>query len=246
LVLHSFSLIELLVVISIIASLVALLMPAIKSAKDSAQAAACISNLRQIGLAIHIYGDERGHYPWGYEITTDWSYTIQPYLAKASGLTYGTTQHNARSAIVQCPTRFQSTNIVNNYGSHDRLLGNKDPGSPYKDAPYYPRGVPWKERPQDYWMIADASQNPNTLGGESQATIWNILPEMSQNYNPATAENNITNTGQNLDQAGSLGQIRWRHKNNSRANFVFMDGHVESIERGKMKERQLKLPAGSS
>lgn len=240
---HSFTLIELLVVIAIIATLVSLLMPGLRTAREQAKMTACMNNVRQLGLGIILYGDERGVYPWGYEETasTDWSYTIQPYLQKTAG-GYGPTQHNLRSPVITCPSRgIKSTNIVNTYGSHDRLLGNNSGGSPYKGAPTYPRQFPFRERPQDVWMIGDASQNPAVLGGESQATIWNILPQMGQDYSLATANNNITNVGNNLDQAGSLGQIRWRHHWNERACFVFVDGHVESIHSGNMKERQLKI-----
>src|SRR5439155_18447308 len=54
----SFTLIELLVVIAVIAILAALVLPALRRAKESGRAAACMSNLHQIGIALQLYVDE--------------------------------------------------------------------------------------------------------------------------------------------------------------------------------------------
>jgi prepilin-type N-terminal cleavage/methylation domain-containing protein/prepilin-type processing-associated H-X9-DG protein len=70
---YGFTLVELLVVIAIVAILAALLLPALKNAKAHANAVVCISNLRQIHVALVNYGlDHEDHFPpdgwWEYAL----------------------------------------------------------------------------------------------------------------------------------------------------------------------------------
>lgn len=60
---RGFTLVELLVVIAIIGILIALLLPAIQAAREAARRAACINNIKQIGLALHNYHDANKKFP---------------------------------------------------------------------------------------------------------------------------------------------------------------------------------------
>jgi prepilin-type N-terminal cleavage/methylation domain-containing protein len=77
-----FTLTELLVVIAIIAILAALILPTLSRVKASGRRIACVSNVRQINLAVHMYADDHGDAIAYYTNTIyfDYKENILPYL----------------------------------------------------------------------------------------------------------------------------------------------------------------------
>ncbi len=81
------TLLELLVIVGIISILTALLMPSLKNARDAGKGAACLSNLRQIALALNLYANENdGGLPPLYGGSSPpesrWTWRLQPYGLK--------------------------------------------------------------------------------------------------------------------------------------------------------------------
>ena len=131
----AFTLVELLVVITIIGILMGLLLPAVQSAREAARQAQCRNNLKQIGIACQSHLASCQHYPtngWGWRWVGDpdcgmdnkqpggWIYNLLPFLDQKGlhDLKLDTSQGKSQPdlvaqmlttplAVVNCPTRRQ-------------------------------------------------------------------------------------------------------------------------------------------
>jgi len=83
---RGFTLVELLVVIAIIGVLVALLLPAVQSAREAARRMKCTNNLKQAALAIHLYHDVHKALPMGQHgcCWCTWLVSLLPYVEQGN------------------------------------------------------------------------------------------------------------------------------------------------------------------
>ncbi len=136
-----FTLVELLVVIAIIGILVALLLPAIQAAREAARRSQCVNNLKQIGIATHLYHDTRKAIPPS-RIDCNhgtWAAELWPYLEEGSvAAQYDKEQSyyaqplqviQAQVSVYLCPTRRAPPQISVDGKEGDYRQGVSHPGA---------------------------------------------------------------------------------------------------------------------
>jgi prepilin-type processing-associated H-X9-DG protein/prepilin-type N-terminal cleavage/methylation domain-containing protein len=210
---RAFTLAELLVVIALIATLAALLLPVLSRAQPKAKSIQCLSNLRQMGVAEHIYASDHGD-----------SYAIAQYFDEVTGSFYcwdlNLIRNGAGPATVkpgilwegrgnvqiqQCPSFQASANSADNpytgYNYNTSYIGHGE-----GEAVEQPAKASAVRRPAKTVIFGDGQYS-----GGADKFMRAPFP------NPG----DLTFFGRT---AGTQG---FRH--NRRSNVAFCDGHTESL-----------------
>ena len=228
----AFTLIELLTVIAIIGILAAILIPVVGAVRDSARNAQCISNLRQLGVASALFENEYGHLPWGifppHAGDGWWPAHLMSYVEGQGKLN----DQGAWSPVYECPSRVlpptqPGVEHTMTYAANRGIFVVGTVAEARLDA--RPVSSEQITRPTEVVLLGDGSQRDV---GDSNGT-FNQLPITG---NPRNANEPLP-IGPDTDPVSAGTWPRYRHK--GKANFVFVDGHVEAIPRGQLLERHL-------
>jgi prepilin-type N-terminal cleavage/methylation domain-containing protein/prepilin-type processing-associated H-X9-DG protein len=243
----AFSLMELLVVVTIIAMLASLLLPVIGSVRDSARTAVCASNLRQIGMAGVTYaGDNRGlSYPTSMTTYT-WNGSNDSYNLKWSfdllgeylliNANRGASGSNLVREVYTCPqarSLLKITQWASSYGCnasvHPKLkaYSGGDLTDPNRQTSWKRLTLARIPRVAETISMMDTclGNGANTTTGD---ITWSDASEMSDpNKQSLVADATLSGWNKNSDITAS-GPPRYRHQRNTRSPIGFVDGHVEN------------------
>jgi prepilin-type N-terminal cleavage/methylation domain-containing protein/prepilin-type processing-associated H-X9-DG protein len=226
--LRGFTLIELLVVIAIIAILAAILFPVFAQAREKARQTACLSNTKQIGTALQMYGQDYddGLPAWteyygeaSYQAETGtggytgdntaagyWQAKLQPYIKS------GNPDANNNTGVWQCPSlgakgelaQYANGTIPRSYG-YNYFVHRSDSGGVLPEPSYY-----------RYPLLTEMDNPASTVFIGDSSTDGRLRMPYEFLYRKAVANKTLATFGNEIPD---------RH--NGGACYMFADGHAK-------------------
>ncbi len=259
-----FTLIELLVVIAIIAILAAILFPVFAQAREKARQISCLSNEKQLGLAVMQYvQDSDETYPIAFSYWTNtaptWPVGIQPYVKSL--------------AVFQCPddslpavtnaNSWEGTPIsyaANSVSVYDipsggfvwrglfceyNAVGNgtgtaKSTANGDYSAGMGPRSDGAVNFPASTIMLAEVHSQDGALAGSAGANFSSWATNSMSNYFGGQSIPDASKHGAYPN--GPNGSVSTVHAGDTLANFLFADGHAKAMRPSQTDRDEYHLP----
>lgn len=237
---RGFTLIELLVAISIIALLVALVLPALTSAREAARASVCLSSIRQMGLASQMYRDDHDQYlPGRIAVASDGQ--VRPFPFRLARYLNNPPQP-APTSTPASPRLTVNYNTQTNpdhlfYCPSEEVLTSAEiTAITGIDRPAWFRGPSWDTTVATYnistWLGNSHTENPSNPSYD-QVRLKRETPQPSL-------------TGLFIDGGRedrwdnsffiTTGFVRLRHVGDT-ANVAFVDGHARRMSESELSDK---------
>jgi prepilin-type processing-associated H-X9-DG protein/prepilin-type N-terminal cleavage/methylation domain-containing protein len=233
-----FTLIELLVVIAIIAILAAMLMPALGQARERGKAISCLSNNKQIGLALAMYTNEHNDYLPNFSdgnpgsnpinFTNPWHQALAAYIAPDTVYKDPNNKVSPEKGVWLCPSvgsnEMKGTYWGGGYGANRTLMRYA-----YANSSMTPLGstkIGRIRKPSIVAAIGDTGRPVNVVAGKPISYVpwmtWITGAQAAGNWKMPSG----TGPSSGTEQPAA------RHSGS--ANIVFADGHAESVKFEKL------------
>jgi prepilin-type N-terminal cleavage/methylation domain-containing protein/prepilin-type processing-associated H-X9-DG protein len=248
----AFTLIELLVVIAIIAILAAILFPVFSQARAKARATSCLSNDKQIGLAVLSYiSDYDSAYPMVYAgysdkagNNADWTTELSPYVKNGQ---LGNGNGGTKGGIWTCPSTVDSNQSVQYQAREDLFVPSWELNPPGPGVTVGTENMVGS--PASKILIIEPGLQANAKSVNSSDTnsaqfytdYWAGWGALNWTTGLMTGATDTDGIHGDCDQAptspGYWDSCNYfpRYRHNGTSNFLFCDGHAKAIVKGNLQ-----------